>query len=111
MTNTPVSPKVKAGANWAAYATLALTLLSTLTPGSLDFLGKFSPLAYGVVVGATYALGAYLKSDPLRDAGAAKDQSPAVNVVNTPSAAEPVPEVTAPEVVAPEVAPAATPAQ
>jgi len=70
MTNTPVSPKVKAGANWAAYATLALTLLSTLTPGSLDFLGKFAPLAYGVVVGATYALGAYLKADPLRAAPA-----------------------------------------
>lgn len=66
MANTPVSPKVKAGANWAAYATLALTLLSTLTPGSLDFLGKFAPLAYGIVVGATYAIGAYLKSDPLR---------------------------------------------
>ena len=96
MANTPVSPKVKAGANWAAYATLALTLLSTLTPGSLDFLGKFAPLAYGVVVGATYALGAFLKADPLRDAGAV--------VVTAPT---PAPEVTAPEVIAPEVAPTA----
>jgi len=93
---TPVSPKVKAGANWAAYATLALTLLSTLTPGSLDFLGKFAPLAYGVVVGATYALGAFLKADPLRDAGAV--------VVTAPT---PAPDVTAPEVIAPEVAPTA----
>jgi len=93
---TPVSPKVKAGANWAAYATLALTLLSTLTPGSLDFLGKFAPLAYGVVVGATYALGAFLKADPLRDAAAV--------VVTAPT---PAPEVTAPEVIAPEVAPTA----
>jgi len=96
MATTPVSPKVKAGANWAAYATLALTLLSTLTPGSLDFLGKFAPLAYGVVVGATYALGAFLKADPLREAGAVAVSVPA-----------PAPEVTAPEVIAPEVAPTA----
>ena len=68
---TPVSPKVTAGANWAAYATLLLTLLSTVTPDSLDFLGKYSPIAYGLVVGASYALGAYLKADPLRDAGQA----------------------------------------
>lgn len=63
---TPVSPKVKAGANWAGYATLLLTLLSTLTPDSLSFLGHLAPAAYGVVVGGTYALGAYLKADPLR---------------------------------------------
>jgi len=100
---TPVSPKVKAGANWAAYATLALTLLSTLTPGSLDFLGKFAPLAYGVVVGATYALGAFLKADPLRDAGSVATapepwQGDGHGVAH---------EVTAPEVIAPEVAPTA----
>jgi hypothetical protein len=66
--NTPVSPKVKAGANCAGYATLILTLLSTLTPDSLSFLGHLAPAAYGVVVGGTYAIGAYLKADPLRAA-------------------------------------------
>jgi hypothetical protein len=113
MANTPVSPKVTAGANWAAYATLALTLLSTLTPGSLDFLGKFAPLAYGVVVGATYALGAFLKADPLRQAPAdpATVASP-VDALTAPPSVYPsdavaAAEVTAPEVVAPEVTPAA----
>jgi len=113
MTTTPVSPKVTAGANWAAYATLALTLLSTLTPGSLDFLGKFAPLAYGVVVGSTYALGAFLKADPLRQAPA--DQAAATSPAEAPSAPPSVypaaavaaAEVTAPEVIAPEVTPAA----
>jgi uncharacterized membrane protein len=108
MPNTPVSPKVKAGANWAAYATFALTLLSTITPSNLSFLGAYAPLAYGVVIGATYAVGAYLKADPLRDAGAASEAS-TVNVVNLAPAA--APEVTAPVVIAPEVAPAETPAQ
>lgn len=84
MATTPVSPKVKAGANWAAYATLALTLLSTITPDSLSFLGAYSPLAYGVVIGGTYALGAYLKADPLRQAPA--DPAPDGKPAETPTA-------------------------
>jgi len=113
MANTPVSPKVKAGANWAAYATLALTLLSTLTPGSLDFLGKFAPLAYGVVVGATYALGAFLKADPLRVAPVdAPMASPSVYPATAVAAAESdataeVTPILPGEVIAPEVAPTA----
>jgi hypothetical protein len=93
MATTPVSPKVKAGANWAAYATLALTLLSTVTPDNLAFLGAYAPLAYGVVIAGTYAIGAYLKADPLREPAPAS--APEVTA----------PEVTAPEVIAPEVAP------
>ena len=87
MASTPVSPKVTAGANWAAYATLALTLLSTITPDSLSFLGVYSPLAYGLIVGGTYALGAYLKADPLRQAPAdpAPAASPAAEPVAAPS--------------------------
>lgn len=85
---TPVSPKVTAGANWAAYATLALTLLSTVTPDMLAFLGPYAPLAYGLIVGITYALGAYLKPDPLRDAGA--EALPAAEPAPLP-AAEPAP--------------------
>ena len=84
MATTPVSPKVKAGANWAAYATLALTLLSTITPDGLAFLGRYSPLAYGLVVGGTYALGAYLKADPLRQAPA--EPAPAASPADTPAA-------------------------
>jgi len=102
MTNTPVSPKVKAGANWAAYATLALTLLSTLTPGSLDFLGKFAPLAYGVVVGATYALGAYLKADPLR---AAPADTATVDAPAAPPSVYPATAVAEAEAVPVEVTP------
>lgn len=112
MANTPVSPKVKAGANWAAYATLALTLLSTLTPDSLGFLGHLAPLAYGVVVGATYALGAYLKADPLRASDAPADTAPTVSAPATVDVTPAVVTVDAPVVSVPEVtAPAATPAQ
>jgi len=68
---TPVSPKVVAGANWSGYATLILTLLNTITPDSLAFLGHLAPLAYGVVIGGAYAIGAYLKTDPAREAGLA----------------------------------------
>jgi hypothetical protein len=70
MASTPVSPKVTAGANWAGYATLILTLLNSVTPDMLSGLGKWSPLVSGLVVGLSYALGAYLKEDPLRTAGA-----------------------------------------
>lgn len=113
MANTPVSPKVKAGANWAGYATLALTLLSTITPDSLSFLGHLAPLAYGVVIGGTYALGAYLKADPLRKADPAQPvadatptvtaTAPAVSFAPTQAAIDAItaPEVTAPEVTAP----------
>ena len=68
--STPISPKLTHGANFAGYATLGLTILSGITPDSLTFLGKYAPLAYGAVIGASYALGAYLKEDPLRTAGA-----------------------------------------
>lgn len=70
VSTTPVSPKVKAGANWAAYATLLLTLLTSITPDMLDFMGAYAPLGYGLVVGLSYAVGAYLKRDALRDVGA-----------------------------------------
>ncbi|WP_284984317.1 hypothetical protein [Arthrobacter sp. efr-133-TYG-118] len=77
MANTPISPKVSAGANAAAYATLVLTLLDSLAPDSFAFLGKLQPLAYGVVIGGSYALRAWLKADPLRDAGAAAQKAAA----------------------------------
>ena len=79
MAATPVSPKVTAGANWATYATLGLTILDGLTPDTFAFLGRYAPLAYGAVVGASYALGAYLKADPLRAPAAAADPSTVVD--------------------------------
>jgi hypothetical protein len=83
--STPVSPKVTSGATWATLATLALTVLTVITPDMLAFLGPYAPLAYGLVVGATYALGAYLKRDPLREAGAAVLDSKALPAgINTP---------------------------
>jgi hypothetical protein len=71
MANTPISPKVIAGANAAGYATLVLTLLDSLAPDSFAFLGKLQPLAYGIVIAGSFALRAFLKADPLREAGAA----------------------------------------
>ncbi|USL85093.1 portal protein [Arthrobacter phage SWEP2] len=87
---TPVSPKVKSGANWAAIATLVLTVLTTITPEMLDFLGKWAPLAYGAVVGGSYAIAAYLKSDDLRDYGALAIQSDNA-AAHAAQAAEPAP--------------------
>ena len=71
--STPISPKLTHGANFAGYATLGLTILDTLTPDSFSFLGKYAPLAYGAVIGASYALGVYLKEDPLRTKGAQRE--------------------------------------
>jgi hypothetical protein len=69
--STPLSPKVTSGANWAAYATFALTLLNSINPDTLAGLGKWEPLVNGIIVAASYFLGAYLKEDPLRTAGIA----------------------------------------
>lgn len=84
MSKTPVSPKVTAGGVWAGYATLLLALLSTVTPDSLAFMGHLAPLGYGVVIGGSYALGAFLKTDPLRAPAAA------ATVINLPPASAPV---------------------
>lgn len=67
----PTSPKVVAGGQWAAYATFILTILGTVTPGQLSFLGVYAPLVYGLIIGISYAVGAWRKEDPLRTAGAA----------------------------------------
>jgi glycerol uptake facilitator-like aquaporin len=113
---SPVSPKVVSGANWSTYATLILTLLGFVTPDMLSGLGHFAPLVYGLVVAASYTLGAYLKADPARDAGLAAQQSavpvpmpaapvtPAVGTIVVNSAAP------APVDPAPDPAPAETPA-
>jgi hypothetical protein len=98
MTNTPVSPKVTAGINWGIIATLAIGVLTSVTPDMLSGLGAYQSMVFVLIGSGVTALRAYLKADPLRDAGAA-----AVNVVNIPE----TPEVTAPEVIAPEVAPEA----
>jgi hypothetical protein len=101
MTNTPVSPKVTAGINWGIIATLAIGVLTSITPDMLAGLGAYQSMVFVLIGSGVTALRAYLKSDPLRDAGAS-----AVNVVNVAPAAE-TPEVVAPEVIAPEVTPAA----
>lgn len=116
---SPISPKVVAGANWSGYATLILTVLGFITPDMLTGLGHFAPLVYGVVVAATYAIGAYLKEDPARTAGLAaataagsslKEAIAAAHtvVVNNPTAAPtPVEDPAAPPA---DPAPAETPA-
>jgi hypothetical protein len=98
---TAISPKIWAGANAAALVTLFITLLGALGPGSLDFLGHWAPLAYGVVAILVFAGAAYLKTDSLREAGiaaiqkaaeeaaaaleASKQTSLAVTAVNVPA--------------------------
>jgi glycerol uptake facilitator-like aquaporin len=111
---SPVSPKVVSGANWSTYATLILTLLGFVTPDMLSGLGHFAPLVYGLVVAASYTLGAYLKADPARDAGLAV-LTPAVAVPADPAPAPAVGTIVnsaapAPVDPAPDPAPAETPA-
>jgi hypothetical protein len=83
--STPVSPKVASGAKWAVLATLALTVLTAITPDMLAFLGPYAQLAYGLVVALASGLAAYMKRDPLRDAGAAVTDAKALPAgINTP---------------------------
>jgi hypothetical protein len=91
MPNTPISPKVSAGINWGIIATLAIGVLTSVTPDMLAGLGPYQPMVFVLIGSGVTALRAYLKADPLRE--------PAPEI---PAA----PEVVAPEVIAPEVAPA-----
>lgn len=70
--STPISPKVTSGATWALVASLA----SMVTPDMLAPLGRYQPLAYMIISAVAYALGAYLKEDPLRTAAPASAPEP-----------------------------------
>lgn len=96
MANTPVSPKVSAGINWGIIATLAVGVLTSITPDMLAGLGPYQSMVFVLVGAGITALRAYLKPDPLRDVGASVVVSPAEEA---PASAE----VVAPEVIAPEV--------
>ena len=131
-TNAPISPKIWAGANAAAMITLFITLLGALGPGSLDFLGHWAPLAYGVVAILVFAGAAYLKTDSLREAGiaaiqkaaeeaaavieASKQTSLAATSIDAPATVFPAAKVEAalatpePVIVEPVYTPPATPA-
>jgi hypothetical protein len=87
---TPISPKVTAGANWSFIAALVVSFLNSITPDMLAPLGKWTPLVYMLVSGAAFALGAYLKTDPLRVP--AKDATGG----DTPSAPQPAPATASP---------------
>lgn len=83
---TPVSPKVASGATWAVLATLAMTVLTAITPDMLAFMGPYAPLAYGLVVALASGLAAYMKRDPLREVGATVQETttPLPAGINTP---------------------------
>jgi hypothetical protein len=66
-----ISPKVKAGFVWGISALLAMAVLEGITPEMFASLGVWENMARNVVTVALTLLGAYLKSDPLRDLGAA----------------------------------------
>jgi len=69
MPTTPVSPKVTAGINWGIIATLAVGVLTSVTPDMLSGLGAYQSMVFVLVGSAITALRAYLTADPLRDAG------------------------------------------
>jgi hypothetical protein len=94
MPTTPVSPKVTAGINWGIIATLAVGVLTSVTPDMLSGLGPYQSMVFVLIGSAITALRAYLTADPLRDAGlealtVAKDQpeTPAAPASVFPAAA------------------------
>lgn len=110
---TPVSPKIVAGANATLILGLVVTLLGALQPGSLDFLGRWAPLAYVIAAIVSFAGAAYLKTDSLREAGvaaiqkaaeeaaaaleASKQTSLAATAINVPTASDAAPATTFPK--------------
>lgn len=98
----PISPKVTNGATWATIATLVVALLNAITPDMLAGLGKWEPVAAGVIAILAFGLGAWLKEDPLRTAGA--KSAPAQDVADLLKKLEAlIPDKTQPVVVAPAV--------
>lgn len=102
---TPVSPKVKAGILWGAvFAVLGAAVAggaAAIDPHLFDSLGAFGPLIYSAITLGAAQLAAYLKKDPLRQAGAEAIASPEGTVSSAPAL------VVEPEE---EAAPATTPA-
>jgi hypothetical protein len=72
-----ISPKVKAGLNWGVLATLAVALLNAITPDMLTWAGPYQPVLFAAIPILAGQIGAWAKSDPLRDAGKAAQATPA----------------------------------
>jgi hypothetical protein len=82
MANTPVSPKVTAGASVAAIVGLLLQVGVNITPDTFAFLGAGQGLAFMIVTLGLGALAAWWKTDPLRDVPAVPDKvSPSLAAV------------------------------
>jgi hypothetical protein len=113
MPTTPISPKVSAGINWGIIATLAVGVLTSITPDMLAGLGPYQSMVFVLIGAGITALRAYLKPDPLRDIGAVvagtKAPAPVAPVSFAPTQARidalPALEATAPEVTAPAFTP------
>lgn len=64
-----ISPKVTAGAVWGIVALVALAVIDGITPAMFGALGDWEPIVRNVIGLAATLLGAFLKTDPLRDLG------------------------------------------
>lgn len=65
------SPKVKAGLNWGTLAALVLALSDMVTPDMFAWAGPYQTLLFSAVPLVAGQVAAWLKTDPLRVAGAA----------------------------------------
>lgn len=62
----PISPKVTASGLTGLITTLLLAVVTLITPDMFTGLGKWSSLAYGLVIALASAVAGWLKTDPLR---------------------------------------------
>jgi hypothetical protein len=88
-----ISPKVKAGLNWGALAGLVIFGADKVTPDMLSWAGPYEPVLFSAIPIVAGQVAAWLKGDPLREAGkAAAASAPA-----TPDRGAPVVNVHLPD--------------
>lgn len=66
-----ISPKNKAGLNWATLAGLVVWGLNLVTPEMLTWAGPYAPLLFAAVPIVSGQIAAWVKTDPLREEGKA----------------------------------------
>src|SRR4051812_34234026 len=96
-TSNPVTPKVKAGIFWGAvFGVLSAAVAggaAAIDPHIFDSLGVWGPLIYSAITLGAAQLAAYLKKDPLRQAGQEAIASVEAQNYGAPALAFPAEEV------------------
>ena len=86
-----ISPKNKAGLNWAALAGLVVWGLNLVTPEMLTWAGPYAPLLFAAIPIVSGQVAAWVKTDPLRDEGKASLAAKAAAAAPEPPAEQTAP--------------------